>query len=186
MTSTTLSVAGSPIGTSEPPFVVAEVAQAHDGSLGLAHAFIDAIADAGVDAVKFQTHIADAESTRDEPFRVALSTQDTSRFDYWRRMEFTEDAVVGLASHARERGLVFFSSPFSLEAVDLLERVGVPLWKVGSGEVTNRPLLERLAATGLPVVLSTGMSDSVSSMRLSSSSAARAPSRCFSARRRTR
>jgi N,N'-diacetyllegionaminate synthase len=140
-------------------YVIAEVAQGHEGSLGLAHAHIDAAADAGVDAVKFQTHLADAESTRDEQFRVAFSDQDATRFDYWRRMEFTGDEWVGLARHAHDRGLAFFSSPFSPEAIDLLERVGVPAWKVGSGEVSNLALLDRMAATGLPVILSSGMSD---------------------------
>jgi len=65
--------------------IVAEVAQAHDGSLGMAHAFIDAIANAGADAVKFQTHIASAESTLDEPWRVKFSKQDVTRYDYWQR-----------------------------------------------------------------------------------------------------
>lgn len=79
-----------PVGAGHPAFIIAEVAQAHDGSLGLAHAFIDAAAEAGADAVKFQTHIASAESTLDEPFRVRFSKQDETRLDYWRRMEFTE------------------------------------------------------------------------------------------------
>lgn len=138
--------------------VIGEVGQAHDGSLGTAHAFIDAIASAGADAVKFQTHIAAAESTAAEPFRVKFSRQDATRYDYWRRMEFTEEQWGGLAAHARERGLRFLSSPFSFEAVDLLERIGVPMWKVPSGELTNLPLLDRIARTGLPIILSTGMS----------------------------
>ena len=139
-------------------FVIGEVAQAHDGSLGIAHAFIDAIAAAGAHAVKFQTHIAAAESTRDEPWNTSFSRQDASRYDYWRRMEFSEDAWAGLAQHARERGLAFLSSPFSLEAVDLLERVGVAAWKIASGEVSNTPLLRRIAAAGEPILLSSGMS----------------------------
>ena len=154
-----LTVGARRVGPGERPFIVAEVAQAHDGSLGLAHAHVDAAADAGVDAVKFQTHIAAAESTREEPFRVAFSSQDATRYDYWRRMEFSREQWEDLAQHARERKLVFFSSPFSVEAIELLESVGVPLWKVGSGEVANLPLLERLAATGTPVLLSSGMSD---------------------------
>ncbi len=140
------------------PFIVAEVAQAHDGSLGSAHAYIDLAAGVGADAVKFQTHIADAESTEREPFRVRFSRQDASRRDYWRRMEFTADQWRGLADHAAERGLVFLSSAFSPAAVDLLGAVGMLAWKVGSGEVTNLPLLRRMAATGRPVWLSSGMS----------------------------
>lgn len=138
-------------------FIVGEVAQAHDGSLGMAHAFIDAIADAGANAVKFQTHIADAESTPSEPWRIKFSPQDATRYDYWKRMEFTEEHWCGLASHAEERGLVFLSSPFSFEAADLLERVGVPAWKVGAGEINNHPMLEKLAKTGKPIMLSSGM-----------------------------
>src|SRR4030095_8824761 len=138
--------------------VIGEVAMSHDGSLGLAHAFIDAIAAAGADAVKFQTHIAVAESTPSEPFRVAFSKQDATRYDYWKRLEFTESEWRGLAEHCRERGVVFVSSPFSIEAIELLERVGQPLWKIASGEVSNTPLLDRVLDTGAPVLLSTGMS----------------------------
>jgi N-acetylneuraminate synthase len=138
--------------------VVAEVAQAHDGSLGLAHAYVDAVAAAGAEVVKFQTHIAAAESTPAEPWRVRFSPQDDTRFAYWQRMEFTEAQWRGLREHAEARGLHFLSSPFSLEAVDLLRRVGVAAWKIPSGEITNLRLLDRVLDTGLPVLLSTGMS----------------------------
>jgi N,N'-diacetyllegionaminate synthase len=138
--------------------IIAEVAQAHDGSLGMAHAFIDAIATAGADAVKFQTHIASAESTPTEPWRVQFSRQDSTRYDYWKRMEFTEEQWRGLKQHAEERGLQFLSSPFSIEAVDLLRRIGVTAWKIASGEVGNIPLLERTAETKLPLLISSGMS----------------------------
>jgi N,N'-diacetyllegionaminate synthase len=138
--------------------VIGEVALTHDGSLGLAHAFVDAIADAGADAVKFQTHIAEAESTPSEPFRVKFSRQDETRYDYWKRMEFTEEGWSGLAEHARARGILFLSSPFSIRAVDLLERIGMPLWKIASGETANTILLDRILDTGKPVLLSTGMS----------------------------
>jgi N,N'-diacetyllegionaminate synthase len=138
--------------------IIGEVALTHDGSINLAHAFVKAIADAGADAVKFQTHIAAAESTPSEPFRVKFSRQDATRYDYWKRMEFTESQWRGLADHARELGILFLSSAFSIEAVDLLERIGMPLWKVGSGETSNTLLLDRMAATGAPVLLSSGMS----------------------------
>ena len=120
--------AGRPAGAG--CVVIGEVAQSHDGSLGLAHAFIDAIADAGADAVKFQTHIASAESTPAEPWRVKFSPQDATRYDYWKRMEFTPEGWAGLAAHAADRGLIFLSSPFSDEAVELLERIGMPAWKI--------------------------------------------------------
>lgn len=151
-------ISGRAVGGGAPAYLIAEVAQAHDGSLGTAHMFVDAAADAGADAVKFQTHIADAESTRDEPFRVAFSRQDETRIDYWRRMEFSAEQWAGLAEHAHARGLHFMSSAFSLEAVDLLRRLEVPVWKVASGEVRTRGLIESICADGKPVLLSTGMS----------------------------
>jgi N-acetylneuraminate synthase len=155
----TLVLGGRTIGPGERCFLIAEIAQAHDGSLGTAHAYIDAVARAGADAVKFQTHIAAEESTLAEPWRVKFSRQDSTRYDYWRRMEFSPEQWAGLAEHARERGLVFLSSPFSFAALDLLERLDIAAWKVGSGETSNLPLLERMARTRRPVLISTGISD---------------------------
>jgi N-acetylneuraminate synthase len=152
------SIGSRRVGAGAPVFVVAEVAQTHDGSLGQAHAFIDAIAAAGADAVKFQCHIADAESTPGEPWRVRFSPQDATRYDYWLRMEWTEEQWRGLARHAAEKQLLFLCSPFSDEAVALLTRLQVPAWKVASGEVSNLPLLDRMAESGVPYLLSTGMS----------------------------
>ena len=138
--------------------VIAEVAQAHDGSLGTAHAYIDAAANAGADAVKFQTHIAAAESTPSEPWRVRFSPQDATRYDYWRRMEFTEEQWAGLRKHAVERNLIFMSSPFSAAAAEMLRRIGIQAWKIPSGEVNNPQLIASVADSGLPVYVSTGMS----------------------------
>lgn len=138
--------------------IVGEIAQTHDGSLGAAHAFIDAIAEAGADAVKLQTHLAEHESTPSEPWRVPFSRQDASRYDYWQRMAFTDDQWHGLAQHAAERDLLFLSSPFSSAAVTLLEGLGVAAWKIASGEVANATLIDEVAATGKPVLLSSGLS----------------------------
>lgn len=150
---------GQTVGSGEPCFLIAEVAQAHDGSLGMAHAYIDAAAEVGADAIKFQTHIADSESTFDEPFRIRFSRQDATRFEYWRRMEFTLEQWAGLAEHAKDRNLLFLSSPFSLDAVDLLRQLGMSAWKIGSGEVASWDMLEAICDAGGPVLLSTGMSD---------------------------
>jgi N-acetylneuraminate synthase len=152
------AIGGKPVGNGAKAFLIAEVAQAHDGSLGLAHAFIDAAADAKADAIKFQTHVASEESTREEPFRVLFSQQDATRYDYWRRMEFAADQWAGLAEHARKRGLAFLSSAFSLHAVELLDRIGVDAWKLASGEHRSDDVLSRICATGMPVLVSTGMS----------------------------
>ena len=139
-------------------YIIAEIAQAHDGSLGIAHSYIDALAGAGVHAVKFQTHIANAESSIHEPFRVKFSYEDATRFDYWKRMEFTAEQWAGIKSHCEEKGLEFISSPFSCAAVDLLEKLGVKKYKIGSGEVSNLLMLEKIALTGKEIILSSGMS----------------------------
>jgi N,N'-diacetyllegionaminate synthase len=153
----TFQIAGHTVGAGQPCFVIAEIAQTHDGSLGTAHAYIEAAARAGADAIKFQTHIAEAESTRAEPFRIKFSHQDDSRYNYWKRVAFTEGQWEGLAGHAADCGLVFLSSAFSIQAVELLDRLGMAAWKVASGEIENIPLLESMAGTCRPVLLSSGM-----------------------------
>src|SRR3546814_16033467 len=140
-----------------PCTIVGEVAQAHDGSLGAAHAYIDAIAAAGADAVKFQTHIAAAESTAAEPWRKRFSPQDDTRLDYWRRMEFTEPQWEGLRRHAEETGLLFLSSPFSMVAFELLRRVRVTAWTLASGRFTTVAFITAAAPTRQPVTPSTGV-----------------------------
>lgn len=135
--------------------VIAEIGNNHDGSIHQAERLIDAAAEAGADAVKFQTHIAEAEMHPSTPTPPHF---DEPRWEFTKRMELSLDDHRRLKAHADERGVLFFSSPFSVEAVELLEDVGIPLYKVASGEVTNPPLLEAVAATGKPVLLSTGMS----------------------------
>ncbi len=138
--------------------IIAEVAQAHEGSLGMAHAFIEAAARAGADAIKFQTHFAAEESTPEEPWRVKFSTQDASRYDYWKRMEFTPDQWLELSNHAHQLGILFISSPFSLKAIETLTYANADAFKVASGEINNLILLDSVACTGKPILLSTGMS----------------------------
>lgn len=138
--------------------LIAEIAQAHDGSLGIAHSYIDVLAEAGVDAIKFQTHVAEAESSLQEPFRTNFSYEDKTRFDYWKRMEFSLNQWKELKEHCDEKNVEFLSSPFSNAAVDILEEVGVRRYKVGSGEVNNFLLLEKISKTNKPIILSSGMS----------------------------
>ncbi|MDT8346376.1 MAG: N-acetylneuraminate synthase family protein [Flavobacteriaceae bacterium] len=147
------------MNTTNFPFTIAEVGQAHEGSLGMAHAYIDALAAAGIAAVKFQCHIAEAESSIYEPFRVKFSVEDKSRYDYWKRMEFTTEEWAGLKQHCDEKSVVFMASPFSNAAVDLLEKLQVKHYKIGSGEVTNLLLLEKISRSQKPVILSSGMSN---------------------------
>lgn len=139
-------------------FIMAEVGQAHDGSLGILHSYIDAVARTGVNAIKFQTHLAEAESSPFEPFRVNFSYEDASRFDYWQRVSFTPEQWQGIKDHCNAVGLEFMSSPFSVAAVLLLESLGMARYKIGSGEVGNLLMLERIGRLGKPVLLSSGMS----------------------------
>lgn len=137
--------------------VIAEVGSVHDGSFGNALRLIDACAAAGVHVVKFQTHIAAAETLKDAPMPPYFKGEP--RFEYFERTGFSEAKWRTLASHCKEKGVGFLSSPFSIEAVDLLEKVGVDAFKIASGEVTNLPMLDHIASTGKPVLLSSGMSD---------------------------
>ncbi len=136
--------------------IIAEIGSVHDGSFGNALKLIDAAAQAGADTVKFQTHIAEAESVVSAPAPAYFS--DEPRSAYFRRTSFSFAQWQRLAKHANDLGVVFLSSPFSLEAVDLLEELGIAAYKIPSGEVSNTPLLARIARTGKPVLLSSGMS----------------------------
>jgi N-acetylneuraminate synthase len=137
--------------------IIAEAGSVHDGSFGNACAMIDMAAAAGANIVKFQTHIADAETIPGAPLPAFFKGEP--RFEYFERTGFNLSQWRELKARCDERGVVFLSSPFSEVAVDLLEEVGAALYKVPSGEVTNVFLLERLAATGKPVILSSGMSN---------------------------
>ena len=140
-------------------FIIAEVGQAHDGSLGLAHSYIDAAAECNVDAVKFQTHFAKEESSKHDTFRVNFSYEDKSRYDYWKRLEFTEQQWAELKNHCDAKGVTFLSSVFSHKAVDLLANLGVDAWKIASGEVSNTPMLLKILETKKPVIASNGLCD---------------------------
>lgn len=139
-------------------FIIAEVGQAHEGSLGILHSYIDALSKTGVDAIKFQTHIAEAESSQYEPFRIKFSYEDDTRYDYWKRMEFSLEQWKEIKKHCDDVGVEFISSPFSNMAVDWLEELGVSKYKIGSGEVNNFLLLEKIAKTNKEIILSSGMS----------------------------
>lgn len=137
--------------------IIAEIGSVHDGSFGNAIQLIKAAAECGADVVKFQTHIAEAETLKNAPLPPYFKGEP--RYEYFKRTGFDEGQWKGLKDECEANNVMFLSSPFSLEAVDLLEKIGADMYKVPSGETTNTPLLERLASTGKPVMLSTGMSD---------------------------
>lgn len=138
-------------------FIVAEVAQAHDGNLNIAHAFVDAVAKTGADAIKFQTHYAAEETSLAEPWRKRFSWIDDTRYSYWQRIEFKPDQWIGLAQHAKDVGLQFMSSPFSLKANEILADCGMDYWKIASGEMTNYPLIDDICRRGGAMILSCGL-----------------------------
>jgi N,N'-diacetyllegionaminate synthase len=137
-------------------YVIAEAGMNHDGSLGNAIRMVEVAAEAGADAVKFQLHDAAAESTRDAPSPPYF--QSESRWEYFQRTAFTDDQWTTLREACERAGIDFVCSPFSVEALARLERIGVARYKIGSGEVTNLALVRAAAATGKPVLVSSGMS----------------------------
>jgi N,N'-diacetyllegionaminate synthase len=138
-------------------YIVAEIGNTHEGSVGLAKMFAAAAADCGVDAVKFQTHIFHEESLESAPNPPYFKGE--SRKNYFERTSFTRNQWVELKEFCEKKLKIdFFSTPFSIAAIELLESIGVHTFKIPSGDVNNTPFLERIARTKKKVVLSTGMS----------------------------
>jgi N,N'-diacetyllegionaminate synthase len=137
-------------------FVIGEAGMNHDGSLGNAIRLAEVAAEAGADAVKFQLHDAAAETTRDAPSPPYF--QHETRWEYFERTAFTDEQWRTLKEACDAAGIEFLCSPFSVEALERLERLGVARYKLGSGEITNLELIRAAAATGKPVILSSGMS----------------------------
>ena len=141
-------------------FIIAEAGVNHNGDVMLGHRLIDAAADAGADAIKFQTFRAEnlvTASGAKAPYQIS-TTGPGSQFDMLRSLELSPDDHPALKEHAEQRGLLFASTAFDLESVDFLDELGVPFHKIPSGEITNYPLVRRIAEKGKPVILSTGMS----------------------------
>jgi len=136
--------------------IIAEVGSVHDGSFGNALRLIAAAAAAGADTVKFQTHIAQAETLKDAPMPPYF--QGEPRYAYFERTGFKLEQWRELIAACAASGAGFLSSPFSAQALDLLETAGAARYKIPSGEVTNLPLIELIAQTGKPVLISSGMS----------------------------
>jgi N,N'-diacetyllegionaminate synthase len=137
-------------------FIISEIGSVHDGSFGNALKLIEMAAYCGVDGVKFQTHIAEAETINNAPSPPYFSGEP--RYDYFKRTSFTFEQWIKIKEHCLNHNVEFISSPFSIEAVDFLENVGVQKYKIPSGEVTNLSLLEKVAKTGKQIILSSGMS----------------------------
>ncbi len=147
-----------------PVFVIAEAGVNHDGDPAVAHALIDVAADAGADAVKFQTFDPGALAAADAPtaeYQRAAGVSAGDQRTMLSRLALPVDTWAGLQAHAADRGVAFLSSPFDAVSADLLDRLDVPAFKVASGELTNLPFLASLARRGRPLLVSTGMADMV-------------------------
>jgi N-acetylneuraminate synthase len=140
------------------PYLIAEVGQAHEGSINMAHNFIREVKYSGASAVKFQCHFADHESSKFDKFRVKPQFNCfKSRYDYWKKMEFSGQEWSGLFKHSKSLGLDFICSPFSEYSVDLISKTGVDIFKVASGEILNVDLIKRIKKTKKKLILSTGL-----------------------------
>lgn len=155
------AVGARAIGGDAPVFIVAEAGVNHNGDPMLARRLIDAATEAGADAVKFQTFRSDALVSRHAPkaaYQRTATDEGQTQAEMLARLELTHAQHVELRDHCGKRGILFFSTPFDQGSVDVLAELGVGLFKVPSGEITNLPLLRHVASKGKPMILSTGMS----------------------------
>lgn len=155
----TIEIAGRRIGTGEPVFVIAEAGVNHNGDSAKALALVDAAASGGADAVKFQTFTPSRLASKAAPLAVyqRSDASELTQVAMLSRLRLGDEALAAIATRCAELGIVFLSTPFDEPSADLLEKLGVPAFKVGSGELTNLPFLRNLAARGRPLFLSTGM-----------------------------
>lgn len=151
------SIAGRLIGPEAQPFVIAEVGINHEGSLDKAIHMVEAAADAGAEVIKFQCHITDKEMIPTDMTPGEISKERL--WDIIKRCELTETEERQVQQHSTARGLIYLSTPFSREAADRLNAMGVPAFKIGSGECNNYPLIKHIARMGKPMIVSTGMND---------------------------
>lgn len=142
-------------------FIIAEAGVNHNGSIELAKQLINAAASAGADAVKFQTFIAEEVVSINAPkaeYQKETTDISESQYDMIKKLELSKKDHLELIDHAKNRNIIFLSTPFDERSVDLLVELGIPLIKISSGEITNHPFLKYISKKGLPIILSTGMS----------------------------
>lgn len=154
-----VKIADKIIGEGEPCFIIAEAGVNHNGDIELAKELIDAARNAGADAVKFQTFKAEKVVTQnaEKAEYQKETTEKGSQYEMIKKLELTEEDFNDLANYTNKKNIVFLSSPFDKESVDLLDEINVPVFKVASGEITNFPLLTHIAKKEKPIIVSTGM-----------------------------
>ncbi len=149
------------IGNLEPVFIIAEAGVNHNGDVRLAKKLVDAAKDAGSDAVKFQAFKTERVVTRyaeKAEYQKETTGPNKSQYTLIKRLELKNEEIRELYNHAKKNNILFLSSAFDKESVNLLDNLGVPAFKVPSGEITNFPLLRHIAEKKKPIILSTGMS----------------------------
>jgi N,N'-diacetyllegionaminate synthase len=157
----TIEIRGRQIGEGHPCFIIAEAGVNHNGNLDLARRLVDAAADTGADAVKFQTFKAAKLISAAAPkaeYQKRTTGAEEPQLEMIRRLEMPESMTRAVAEQAARRKILFLSTGFDEDSIDLLDDIGVPAFKVGSGDLTALPLLEFIAHKRKPVILSTGMS----------------------------
>lgn len=152
-----IDLGGRVVGPDQPCLVIAEAGINHEGDLDKALALVDAAAESGAECIKFQCHITEAEMIPTDMTPGQISSERL--WDIIKRCELAPEEERRVQQRCRERGLLYLSTPFSREASDRLEQMGVPAFKIGSGECNNYPLVEHIARKGKPIILSTGMND---------------------------
>jgi len=151
-----LEIEGRKVGLDFDPLVIAEIGINHGGSLEVAYKMVDAAVESGVEIIKHQTHIVEDEMSSHAKTIIPGHTED-SIYDIMSSCSLSEEDEITLQEYVKSKGLIFFSSPFSRAAANRLYKMDVPVYKIGSGECNNYPLLEHIAAFGKPIIMSTGM-----------------------------
>lgn len=154
-----IEIGDKSVGNGFKCFIIAEAGVNHNGSVETAKKLINTAKEVGADAVKFQTFKTDSVVTKKAPKAEYQKISDnySSQYEMIRKLELSADEFIELSNYAKSKGIIFLSSPFDSESVELLDQIGISAFKLGSGEITNLPLIKNVANKGKPVILSTGM-----------------------------
>ena len=155
-----IKIANKTIGEYSKSFIIAEAGVNHNGSIEMAKKLVNAAKEAGADAVKFQTFKTKnlvTKNAKKAEYQIKNSGEE-SQYEMIKKLELSDSEFQEIAKYAESKGIIFLSSPFDIESVDLLDEMNIPAFKIASGEITNFPLLKHIAKKHRPVILSTGMS----------------------------